>query len=86
MVTDFTYMGSNISVENSVQKDISSKLNKARHSYCILRNIWKSNIYSLKCDSSTATSYQYYYMDAKAGESTRMICTSWMYFKPNVYG
>ena len=24
-------------------------------------------------------------MDTKAGESTRIICTSWMYFKRNVY-
>ena len=47
-VDDFTYLGSNISAENSVQKDISVRINKARNSYCSLRNIWKSNIYSLK--------------------------------------
>ena len=47
-VDDFTYLGSNISAENSVQKDISARINKARNSYCSLRNIWKSNIYSLK--------------------------------------
>ena len=47
-VDDFTYLGSNISAENSVQKDISARINKARSSYCSLRNIWKSNIYSLK--------------------------------------
>ena len=73
MVIDFTYQGSNISVENSVQKYISARINKA------------SNVYSIKCDSSKATSYKYYYMDAKVGES-RIICTGWMYFKPNVYG
>ena len=38
----------NISAENSVQKDISARINKARNSYCSLRNIWKSNIYCLK--------------------------------------
>ena len=38
----------------------------------------------IKCDSSTATVYQHYY--AKTGELTRMTCTSWMYFNPNVYG
>ena len=48
MVTDFTYLGSNISVKNSVQKDISALINKARISYCSLRKIWKSNVYSLK--------------------------------------
>ena len=48
VVTDFTYLGSNISVENSVQKDISARINKARNSYCSLCNIWKSNVYSLK--------------------------------------
>ena len=47
-MTDFTYLGSNISVENSVQKDVSDKINKARNSYCSLRNIWKSNVHSLK--------------------------------------
>ena len=47
-VDDFTYLGSNISAKNSVQKDISARINKARNSYCSLRNIWKSNIYSLK--------------------------------------
>ena len=46
-VDNFTYLGSNISAENSVQ-DISARINKARNSYCSLRNIWKSNIYSLK--------------------------------------
>ena len=45
---DFTYLRSNISAENSIQKDISARINKARNSYCSLRNIWKSNIYSLK--------------------------------------
>ena len=45
---DFTYRGSNISAENSVQKYISARINKARNSYCSLRNIWKSNIYSMK--------------------------------------
>ena len=48
VVTDFTYLGSNISVENSVQKDISVRINKARNSYCSLRNIYKSYVSSLK--------------------------------------
>ena len=90
VVSDFTYLGSNISVENSVQKDISARINKTINSYCSLRNIWKSYVYSLKTkvqlfNSNVISLYSYYYMDAKAGESTIMICTSWMYFKPNVY-
>ena len=32
VVTDITYLGSNNSVENSVQKDISVRINKARNS------------------------------------------------------
>ena len=48
VVTDFTYLGSNISVENNVQKDISARINKAWNRYCSIRNIWKSDIYSLK--------------------------------------
>ena len=35
-VDDFTYLGSNISAENSIQKDISARVNKARNSYCSL--------------------------------------------------
>ena len=48
VVTDFTYLGSNTSVQNSVLKYISARINKARNSYCSLRNIWKSNVYSIK--------------------------------------
>ena len=48
VVTDFTYLDSNISVENSAQKDIPARINKARNSYCSLRNIWKSTLYSIK--------------------------------------
>ena len=47
MVADFTYMDSNISVENSLQIYISAGINKARNSYCSIRNTWKSNVYSL---------------------------------------
>ena len=46
MVIDFTYLGSKIIVENSVQKDISTRINKPRHTYCSLRNMWKSTVYS----------------------------------------
>ena len=48
VIIDFTCLGSNISVVNSVQKDISVRINKARNIYCSLRNICKSNVYSLK--------------------------------------
>ena len=48
VVTDFTYLGSNISVENSVQKDISARINKERNSYCSLRNICQFNVHSIK--------------------------------------
>ena len=33
VVTDFTYLGSNISIENSVQKDISARINKQGIAY-----------------------------------------------------
>ena len=48
VVADFTYLGSNISIENSVQRDISARINKARNSYCGIRNILKSNIYIIR--------------------------------------
>ena len=43
VVTELTYLGNNSIVENSVQKYISARINKANNSYYILRNIWKSN-------------------------------------------
>ena len=88
VVTDITYLGSIISVENSVQEDISARINKTRNIYCSLRNIWKSNVYSLKTKvrlfNSNVTSVLLYG------------CQSWRVnkndmhkldvFKPNVYG
>jgi len=45
-VDDFTYLGSTISTDNGVQKDIQSRLNKARGAFARLRPIWKSKAYS----------------------------------------
>ena len=45
-VEDFTYLGSIISKDNGVKKDIESRLNKAQGAFCRLRNIWKSKKYS----------------------------------------
>ena len=47
-VDDFTYLGSIISKENGVKKDISARLNKARGAFSRLRNIWKSKQFKLK--------------------------------------
>jgi len=47
-VENFTYLGSIISKDNTAQKDIKSRLGKARNSFAILRPIWKSNQYTLK--------------------------------------
>ena len=77
VVDDFTYLGSNISAENSVQKDISARINKARNSYCNLCNIWKSNINSLKTElrlfNSNVTSVLLYK------------CQSWRVSKDDMY-
>ena len=56
-VDDFTYLGSNISAENSVQKDISARINKARNLLQPRLHMEFKHIYS-----STVTSYQYYWM------------------------
>ena len=60
-VDDFTYLGSNISAENSVQKDISARITKqetvisASVTYGNQTYIaWRQNL-----DSSIVTSYQY---------------------------
>ena len=58
-------------------KYYTSKLTFGNQTYIA----WRQNL-----DSSTATSYQYYYMDVKAGESPKMIWISSMYSKPSVYG
>lgn len=45
---EFPYLGSIISRESGTQKDIKTRLNKARGAFSQLRNIWKSKQYSLR--------------------------------------
>ncbi|KAL1267682.1 hypothetical protein QQF64_033045 [Cirrhinus molitorella] len=47
-VEDFTYLGSLISNNNAVQKDIRARLGKAQGAFSQLRSIWSSKQYSLK--------------------------------------
>ena len=46
-VEDFTYLGSLVSKENAMQKDIKARLAKAHSVFVWLQSIWKSNEYSL---------------------------------------
>ena len=41
-VENFTYLGTNISLDNGTSKDIMARINKARTSFCRLRTIWKT--------------------------------------------
>ena len=45
---EFTYLWSVVSTDNSAQKDIKARLNKARCAFSRLRKIGKSKQYSLK--------------------------------------
>ena len=45
-VEDFTYLGSILSVDNGAEKDIKSRLQKARTSFSMLNPVWRSNKYS----------------------------------------
>ena len=47
-IEEFTFLRSVISADNSPQKDIKARLNKARRAFSRLKNIWKSKRYSLK--------------------------------------
>ena len=47
-VEKFTYLGSVISKDNGAKTDITSKLSKARHTFSLLTNIWRSSKYSMK--------------------------------------
>ena len=43
-----TYLGSVISKDNVAKTDITSRLSKAKHTFSLLTNIWRSNKYSMK--------------------------------------
>jgi hypothetical protein len=47
-VDEFTYLGSLISSDNGVKKDIQARLGKARSAFARLRPVWRSSQYSLK--------------------------------------
>ena len=47
-VDDFVYLGSLVSKDSGTQKDIRSRINKARTAFFKLSPIWKSSIYSTK--------------------------------------
>ena len=42
-VQDFTYLGSNISLEGGADRDVELRIGKARHAFRILRPIWLSS-------------------------------------------
>ena len=45
-VDDFTYLGSILSADNGAEKDIKSRLQKARTSFSMLNPVWRSDKYS----------------------------------------
>ena len=47
-VDEFIYLGSVVSTDNSAEKDIKHRINKAKGSYAMLRPIWNSREYSRK--------------------------------------
>ena len=47
-VDDFTYLGSVISPDNGAEKDIKSRLAKAKGAFAMLRPIWRSKQYNRK--------------------------------------
>ena len=47
-VEDFTYLGSVLSKDNGADKDIKTRLSKARAAFGTLQPIWKSSKYSLR--------------------------------------
>ena len=47
-VDDFVYLGSLVSKDSGTQKDIRSRIGKARSAFLKLNEIWKSSIYSIR--------------------------------------
>lgn len=47
-VEDFTYVGSLVNNDSGTEKDITSRIRKARGAFCQLRPIWKSQQFTLQ--------------------------------------
>ena len=47
-VSIFTYLGSRMSTSGGTEEDIKSRINKARHTFTMLKKIWRSRTYTLK--------------------------------------
>ena len=47
-VTNFTYLGSNVSKDGGCQKDVELRINKARCTFGRLRNVWRANNMELR--------------------------------------
>ena len=45
---EFTYLGSTVRHDGGTDKDIKNRLNKARNSFGMLKNVWRSSQYSIK--------------------------------------
>jgi hypothetical protein len=47
-VENFTYLGSNISIDSGAAKDVNPSIQKARGVFARMSNIWRANYLSIK--------------------------------------
>jgi hypothetical protein len=47
-VENFTYLGSNVSIDGGAAKDVNLRIQKARGVFARMSNIWRANYFSIK--------------------------------------
>ena len=69
-VEEFQYLGSIISKTGGTCEDIKAHISKARHTFALLRPVWRATSLSLKTKLriSSSKSSQYCYTDPRHGD------------------
>jgi hypothetical protein len=68
-VENFTYLGSNVSIDGGAAKDVNLRIQKARRVFARMSNIWRANYLGIKLnlEYSMPVLNLCFYMDVRLG-------------------